>query len=153
MRQRNLGIVMLAFKWKARARSLGGVTDLHPSDLTCWRRMSVDAERRPTFPDGISQLVPDDLLTRPAMASKPAKRHLSPAPLPPPKRQDGLHTPSAWGVITSFDNALYDELVFFIFSFLNSRDLCAVQAANKNCSRLACDNQVLAYIALRGDAC
>ena len=46
----------------------------------------------------------------------------------------------------SFDDALYDELVLFIFSFLNSRDLCAIQAANKNCSRLACDHQVLAYV-------
>ena len=73
------------------------------------------------------------------------KRELSPAPLPPPKRHHGLHSPAVRGAITSFDNALYDELVLFIFSFLNSKDLCAVQAANKNYSRLASDNQVLAY--------
>lgn len=79
-----------------------------------------------------------------AMASKPAKRPLSPAPLPQPKRQLGVYSPSARTVITSFDNALYDELVLFIFSFLDSRDLCAMHAASKNCSRLACDNQVLA---------
>ncbi|KAF8557949.1 hypothetical protein OG21DRAFT_1406098 [Imleria badia] len=71
-----------------------------------------------------------------------SKRHLSPAPLPQPKRQHGVYSQSARAVISSFDNALYDELVLFIFSFLNSRDLCAVQAANKNCSRLACDNQL-----------
>ncbi|KAH0827599.1 hypothetical protein J3R83DRAFT_4324 [Lanmaoa asiatica] len=70
-------------------------------------------------------------LPRVAMASK---RQLSPAPLPPPKRQHGVFSPSARGIITSFDNVLYDELVLFIFSFLNSRDLCAIQAANKNCS-------------------
>ncbi|KAF8135606.1 hypothetical protein EV363DRAFT_1321107, partial [Boletus edulis] len=72
----------------------------------------------------------------------PIKRHLSPAPLPQPKRQLGIYSPSARAIITSFDNALYDELALFIFSFLNARDLCAVQAANKNCSRLACDNQL-----------
>lgn len=84
-------------------------------------------------------------LARAAMASNPAKRQLSPAPLPPPKRQHGVFSPSARAIITSFDDALYDELVLFIFSFLGSRDLCAIQAANKNCSRLACDNQVLAH--------
>lgn len=73
-----------------------------------------------------------------------AKRELSPAPLPPPKRHHG-GPPSARTIVSSFDNALYDELVLFIFSFLNSRDLCAAQAANKNCARLACDSQVLAY--------
>lgn len=82
-------------------------------------------------------------LARAAMASRPAKRQLSPAPLPPPKRQHGVFSLSARAIIASFDSALYDELVLFIFSFLGSRDLCAIQAANKNCSRLACDNQVL----------
>ena len=72
------------------------------------------------------------------------KRHLSPAHLPPPKRQHGVYSPPARAIVSSFDSALYDELVLFIFSFLGSRDLCAVEAANKNCSRLACDNQVLA---------
>ena len=82
------------------------------------------------------------LLAHAAMASK---RHLSQAPLPQPKRQHGVYSPSARAIISSFDNALYDELILFIFSFLNSRDLCAVEVANKNCSRLACDEQVLAY--------
>ncbi|KAG9316456.1 hypothetical protein JVU11DRAFT_2490 [Chiua virens] len=83
------------------------------------------------------------------MASKPAKRQLSPASLPPPKRHHGVYSPSARGIVSSFDNALYDELILFIFSFLDSRDLCAVQAANKNCSRLACDNQLWRNLFIR----
>ncbi|KAG8213790.1 hypothetical protein J3R82DRAFT_10502 [Butyriboletus roseoflavus] len=83
------------------------------------------------------------------MASKPAKRQLSPVPLHPPKRQHGLYSPSPRGIAMSFDDALYDELVLFIFSFLNSRDLCAIQAANKNCSRLACDNQLWKTLFIR----
>ncbi|KIJ67548.1 hypothetical protein HYDPIDRAFT_180369 [Hydnomerulius pinastri MD-312] len=37
---------------------------------------------------------------------------------------------------------MYDELILFIFSFLDSRDLCAMEATNNNCSRLARDNQL-----------
>ncbi|KAF9222648.1 hypothetical protein BS17DRAFT_783176 [Gyrodon lividus] len=76
------------------------------------------------------------------MEPKPLKRHLSPVTLPPAKRQHGARSHTTKSIITTFDNALYDELILFIFSFLNSRDLCAVQATNRNCSRLACDHQL-----------
>ncbi|KAF9245036.1 hypothetical protein BU15DRAFT_85831 [Melanogaster broomeanus] len=76
------------------------------------------------------------------MEPKSLKRRLSPAPLPSAKRQHGVSPHSAKNIITTFDNALYDELILFIFSFLNSTDLCAVQAINRNCSRLAGDNQL-----------
>jgi hypothetical protein len=79
---------------------------------------------------------------------KPLKRHLSPVSLPPAKRQHGARPYSSKCIIT-FDNALYDELILFIFSFLNSRDLCAIQATNKNCCRLSCDHQVLEYILVK----
>ncbi|KAG6333850.1 hypothetical protein ID866_5238 [Astraeus odoratus] len=72
-----------------------------------------------------------------------SKRHLSPAPLPVAKRQHGLQPSSSERrTVTTFDNVLYDELILFIFSYLDSRDLCAVEATNKNCSRLASDNQL-----------
>ena len=105
---------------------------------SCWST-GVSGPCGPTriFPDGISLFG--------GLFQVVMKRHLSPVYLPPPKRQHGVYPPPARAIISSFDNALYDELVLFIFSFLNSSDLCAVQAANKNCSRLACDTQVLAY--------
>ncbi|KAG1724091.1 uncharacterized protein EDB91DRAFT_1331223 [Suillus paluster] len=72
-----------------------------------------------------------------------SKHRLSPVPLPPAKR---LHNTRLWSqehrLIATFDNALYDELILFIFSFLNSRDLCAMQATNSNCARLSSDNQL-----------
>ncbi|KAH7882606.1 hypothetical protein F5I97DRAFT_1816334 [Phlebopus sp. FC_14] len=74
--------------------------------------------------------------------SQVAKHRLSPAPLPPSKRQCGVQLSSEQRIITTFDNALYDELVLFIFSFLDSRDLCAIQATSRNCSRLANDDQL-----------
>ncbi|KAG2364387.1 hypothetical protein BDR07DRAFT_1470904 [Suillus spraguei] len=72
-----------------------------------------------------------------------SKHRLSPAPLPPAKRLHNTRI-SLQGhrLITTFDNALYDELILFIFSFLNSRDLCAMQGTNRNCARLASDNQL-----------
>ncbi|KIK80420.1 hypothetical protein PAXRUDRAFT_15808 [Paxillus rubicundulus Ve08.2h10] len=75
------------------------------------------------------------------MDPKPLKRHLFPVPLPPAKRQHGARPYSSKCIIT-FDSALYDELILFIFTFLNSRDLCAIQATNRNCSRLSCDHQL-----------
>ncbi|KAG1746091.1 hypothetical protein EDB19DRAFT_1953707 [Suillus lakei] len=72
-----------------------------------------------------------------------SKHRLSPAPLPPAKRLQNTRLSSQeHRLITTFDNALYDELILFIFSFLNSRDLCAMQGTNRNCARLASDNQL-----------
>ncbi|KAG2113911.1 uncharacterized protein F5147DRAFT_680535 [Suillus discolor] len=72
-----------------------------------------------------------------------SKHRLSPAPLPPAKRLHHTRISSQGHfLITTFDNALYDELILFIFSFLNSRDLCAMHRTNRNCARLASDNQL-----------
>ncbi|KAG1799797.1 uncharacterized protein HD556DRAFT_1344913 [Suillus plorans] len=72
-----------------------------------------------------------------------SKHRLSPAPLPPAKRLHHTRISSqGHSLITTFDNALYDELILFIFSFLNSRDLCAMHGTNRNCARLASDNQL-----------
>ncbi|KIK39666.1 hypothetical protein CY34DRAFT_808016 [Suillus luteus UH-Slu-Lm8-n1] len=72
-----------------------------------------------------------------------SKHRLSPAPLPPAKRLHNTRISSQeHRLITTFDNALYDELILFIFSFLNSRDLCAMHGTNRNCARLASDNQL-----------
>ncbi|KAG0708329.1 hypothetical protein DFH29DRAFT_891950 [Suillus ampliporus] len=72
-----------------------------------------------------------------------SKHRLSPAPLPPAKRLRNTRISSQeHRLVATFDNALYDELILFIFSFLNSRDLCAMQATNRNCARLASDNQL-----------
>jgi len=72
-----------------------------------------------------------------------SKHRLSPAPLPPAKRLHHTRISSQEDLlITTFDNALYDELILFIFSFLNSRDLCAMHGTNRNCARLASDNQL-----------
>ncbi|KAH7923937.1 hypothetical protein BV22DRAFT_1067761 [Leucogyrophana mollusca] len=78
-----------------------------------------------------------------------SKHRLSPAPLPPAKR---IHHASLFleqRIVTSFDNGLYDELILFIFSFLDARDLCAVEAANRNCARLASDNQLWKALYIR----
>ncbi|KAG7098700.1 hypothetical protein E1B28_000613 [Marasmius oreades] len=70
-----------------------------------------------------------------------SKHRLSPAPLPPAKRLHNLSECSKHSRIRlTFDNALYDELVFCIFSHLSWIDLCAAQATNKNWARLATDN-------------
>lgn len=72
-----------------------------------------------------------------------SKRHLSPAPLPPAKRTHNIlsqaytHTP-----LLTFDTALYDELILFIFAHLSWTDLCSIQVVNKYWARLASDNQV-----------
>ncbi|KAA1474241.1 hypothetical protein DENSPDRAFT_840811 [Dentipellis sp. KUC8613] len=42
----------------------------------------------------------------------------------------------------TFDTLLYDELILHIFSYLPWADLCAVQATNRNWSRLSADNQL-----------
>ncbi|KAI6110530.1 hypothetical protein EDD16DRAFT_1694294 [Pisolithus croceorrhizus] len=77
------------------------------------------------------------------------KRCPSPATLPVTKRHVGPQlSPERHSAIT-FDSALYDELILFIFSFLDHRDLCAVEAASKNCSRLASDDQLWKALFLR----
>jgi len=42
----------------------------------------------------------------------------------------------------SFDELFFDELILVIFSHLSARDLCTIQATNKNWARLSQDNQV-----------
>ncbi|KAL4074279.1 hypothetical protein J3A83DRAFT_4358078 [Scleroderma citrinum] len=71
-----------------------------------------------------------------------SKHRLSPTPLPIAKRHHGSKPFSERRIVITFDNALYDELILLIFSFLDSRDLCAVEAINRNCSRLAGDNHL-----------
>ncbi|KII92846.1 hypothetical protein PLICRDRAFT_679707 [Plicaturopsis crispa FD-325 SS-3] len=74
-----------------------------------------------------------------------SKHSLSPgAPLP---RQKRIHTLSSPQISQSapqitFDSALYDELILHVFSYLSWADLCAVQATNRNWSRLSADNQL-----------
>lgn len=77
------------------------------------------------------------------------KRRPSPATLPVAKRHAGPQLSSERHSVITFDSALYDELILFIFSFLDHRDLCAVEAANKNCSRLASDDQLWKGLFLR----
>lgn len=76
------------------------------------------------------------------------KRSLSPAPLPPTKR---IHTatedhPHAVLESRPFDTILSDEIVLFVFHYLSSSDLCAVQRTNRNWARLSLDNQVCTSI-------
>ncbi|EIW83267.1 hypothetical protein CONPUDRAFT_136359 [Coniophora puteana RWD-64-598 SS2] len=73
-----------------------------------------------------------------------SKRRLSPEPLPHPKRHNVNGTPSSAErrILVTFESSLYDELLLFIFSLVDSRDLCALQATNRHCSRLARDNQL-----------
>ncbi|KAI6038486.1 hypothetical protein EDC04DRAFT_1965716 [Pisolithus marmoratus] len=78
-----------------------------------------------------------------------SKRRPSPATLPVAKRHVGPQLSSERRSVVAFDNALYDELILFIFSFLNYRDLCAIEATNKNCSRLASDDQLWKGLFLR----
>ena len=99
---------------------------MSPQDVECAGNESK------TWP--ISDVSPD--------SSPMSKHRLSPAPLPIAKRQHSLNPASERRTVISFDSALYDELLLLIFSFLDSRDLCAVEAANRNCSRLAIDNHV-----------
>ncbi|THV02382.1 hypothetical protein K435DRAFT_775584 [Dendrothele bispora CBS 962.96] len=74
-----------------------------------------------------------------------SKHRLSPAPLPPAKR---LHTSASISshplsrLPLTFDNALYDELILNIFSYLPWVDLCVSQATSKNWCRLASDNEL-----------
>lgn len=77
------------------------------------------------------------------------KHRTSPATLPVPKRHAGPQLSFERRSVITFDSALYDELMLFIFSFLDHRDLCAVQATNKNCSRLASDDQLWKSLFLR----
>ncbi|KAG1865863.1 hypothetical protein DFJ58DRAFT_679765 [Suillus subalutaceus] len=79
-----------------------------------------------------------------------SKHRLSPAPLPPAKRLHNTRISSQeHRLVTAFDDALYDELILFIFSFLNSRDLCAMHKTNRNCARLASDNQLWKALFIR----
>ena len=72
------------------------------------------------------------------------KHRLSPDTLPPPKRQHtSTHTTVVPHTLATSLATLYDEIVLVIFSYLSYADLCAVQRANRNWSRLALDNQVL----------
>lgn len=80
------------------------------------------------------------------------KHALSPAPLLPAKRLHGLH-PCRASEGTPFDSVLYDELILAIFSVLDARTLCAVQATSRNCARLASDNQVCLYSASQSGRC
>ena len=73
------------------------------------------------------------------------KRELSLAPLPPSKRAHtyaesllDVHQPQL-----AFDTLLFDEIILLILSHLSWTDLCAMQATNRNLSRLSLDNQVL----------
>ncbi|GBE81389.1 hypothetical protein SCP_0311180 [Sparassis crispa] len=72
-----------------------------------------------------------------------SKHSLSPAPLPPSKRQH-VQGPSHsnHSSRSNFDALLYDEIVLVIFSYLSWTDLCAIQSTNRNWSRLALDNQL-----------
>ncbi|RPD53996.1 hypothetical protein L227DRAFT_374274 [Lentinus tigrinus ALCF2SS1-6] len=72
------------------------------------------------------------------------KHQLSPAPLPPSKRAHtftdlslDVHNPRL-----AFDTLLFDEIILLILSHLSWTDLCAVQATNRNLSRLSLDNQL-----------
>ena len=70
-----------------------------------------------------------------------SKRPLSPATFPEAKRLSGRahhRTDSAYSPF----NALYDEIILVIFSYLSYTDLCAVQHVNRDWARLALDNQV-----------
>ncbi|KAI0075137.1 hypothetical protein K474DRAFT_1685465 [Panus rudis PR-1116 ss-1] len=72
-----------------------------------------------------------------------AKRSLSPASLPEAKRtHTNLDGPLTSTIRRTFDNALYDELILVIFSYLSWTDLCAIQATNRNWCRLSQDNQL-----------
>ena len=72
-----------------------------------------------------------------------SKRSLSPSTLPGAKRVHGLKPQTHSVVSASPFNDLYDEIALVIFSYLSYSDLCAIQSVNRNCSRLALDNQVL----------
>ncbi|KAF9469971.1 hypothetical protein BDZ94DRAFT_1243664 [Collybia nuda] len=73
------------------------------------------------------------------------KRHLSPAPLPTPKRfRDSSIPEQRLGLRNglSFDDSLYDELILCIFSHLSWVDLCTAQPTNKKWCRLTADNEL-----------
>lgn len=81
------------------------------------------------------------------------KHSLSPAPLPPSKRiHTDANTSQLHGPKLSFDSALYDELILYIFSHLSWVDLCATQHTSKNWARLAADNELwrLLYLQVYG---
>lgn len=71
-----------------------------------------------------------------------SKHRLSPAALPPPKRQHlvSLET-EIRGPHLSFES-LSDEVILSIFSYLSWVDLCAAQATSGNWLRLATDNEL-----------
>lgn len=72
------------------------------------------------------------------------KRELSLAPLPPSKRAHTFTEPSLdiHKPKLPFDVLLFDEIILLILSHLSWADLCAMQATNRNLSRLSLDNQV-----------
>ncbi|KAF8588629.1 hypothetical protein K439DRAFT_1405823 [Ramaria rubella] len=55
---------------------------------------------------------------------------------------DALPSGRKSSILSNFDNALYDELILSIFSYLPYKDLCNIQSTNTNWSRLSLDNQV-----------
>ncbi|KAI5118060.1 hypothetical protein M0805_006323 [Coniferiporia weirii] len=72
-----------------------------------------------------------------------SKHRLSPAPLPPAKRQHArAEQKISSSLLLNFDASLYDELVLVIFSHLSWTDLCAIQPINRHWARLATDNQL-----------
>ena len=77
---------------------------------------------------------------------KMSKRAHSPDSLPDAKRAHGLESSSRHHISPSSFNALYDEVILVIFSYLSYNDLCTVQPVNRDWSRLALDNQVRAPI-------
>ncbi|KAF5355204.1 hypothetical protein D9756_005414 [Leucocoprinus leucothites] len=70
-----------------------------------------------------------------------SKRSLSPQDLPPAKR---LHIalPKTSQKHVSIVDALYDELILSIFSYLSWFDLCVTQLINRTWARLAVDNEL-----------
>ena len=80
------------------------------------------------------------------------KRSLSPPLSPPAKRFEldvDSHSHISQTAPLSLQSSLYDELILCIFSHLSWVDLCAVQATNRNWSRLAKDNELWRNLYIR----
>ncbi|KIP08278.1 hypothetical protein PHLGIDRAFT_104517 [Phlebiopsis gigantea 11061_1 CR5-6] len=71
-----------------------------------------------------------------------SKRTHSPDILPEAKRAHGLESSSRHYISPRSFNALYDEVILVIFSYLSYNDLCAVQSVNRDWARLTLDNQL-----------
>jgi len=70
-----------------------------------------------------------------------SKRSLTPHNFPPAKRLHTIHPSPRQRCIPIVD-ALSDELILSILSYLSWVDLCVIQLINKNWARLALDNQL-----------